>query len=193
MQSEDARELDALLEAGLASYSSAEPQLGMEERVVRAALAQKTPRKVRWAWAAAALASACVLLAMVLTLNHLTTAHAPSLVQTHPAAQGAGQANSLGIETAVVRNEARAPVKHRTGMGASRARINTQQTESKDDIFPAPQVLTAEEADVVAAVEIRPAEISQALKEAQARSLEPVRVAAIHIEPLRQDGVRQEE
>jgi len=60
-------------------------------------------------------------------------------------------------------------------------------------MFPNPQVLSEEESRIIALVDQHPAEISQALIEAQTRSAEPVRVAAIHIEPLNKGGQQQEE
>jgi hypothetical protein len=190
MRSEEAKELDELLRAGLASYSIAEPRLGMEQRILRSVLEQEAPRRVWWPWTTGAVATASVLIVIALTLLHPKTVTAPGVATVAPMAQRAvvTHPETTELTTVVV-----APRRHSSGMGARHARTSAPQKTSEDFLFPAAQTLTQEEALVVAVVEMRPVEVSKALEEAQTRSLEPVRVAAIHIEPLRQDGVRQEE
>ena len=53
-------------------------------------------------------------------------------------------------------------------------------------------MLSEEESRIIALVDQHPAEISQAMIEAQTRSVEPVRVAAIYIEPLNRSGQQEE-
>ncbi len=198
MRSEDARELDAILDAGLASYSSAEPRLGMEQRLLRAVLAQKKPRLLWWEWAAGAFASACVLAIVIFALTHGNTVHAPKVVQSTPAGHGVPP-SKIGTPEAPVRP--RVAVVGQTNLGSGKretegkqavAQANRRRT-SADEMFPSPQVLSEEESRIIALVDQHPAEISQAMIEAQTRSVEPVRVAAIHIEPLNRNGQQQEE
>ncbi len=190
MRSEEAKELEELLRAGLASYSIAEPRLGMEQRILRSVLEQEAPRIVWWPWVTGAIATASALIVIALTLSHPRTATSPSVATATPVAQ---RTVTNRAETTEVPNVVAAPRRHSSGMGARHARTSAPQKTSEDFLFPAAQTLTQEEALVVAVVEMRPVEVSKALEEAQTRSLEPVRVAAIHIEPLRTDGVRQEE
>jgi len=191
MRSDEAKELDELLRTGLASYSFAEPRLGMEGRVLRSVLEQKRPgRAAWWPWASGAIATASILIAMVLSLTHPKTVPAPVVATRAPAAQTVVAPHP---ETTQVRNVAAAPPKHSSGVGASHARTSTPPNTGDDFLFPAAQELTEEEILVVTAVEEHPAEVSQALIEAQRRSTEPVHVAAIHIEPLNKGGQQQEE
>lgn len=191
MRSEEAKELDELLRVGLASYSAAEPRWGMGERILRSVLEQKQSRRAAWwLWAAGALAMASVLMAMVLTLTHPKTVTAPTMATTAPATQSVDASHP---ETTEGQKVAATPRKHASSMAVSQVRTTTQQKVNDDFLFPASQMLTQEEALVVQVVEMRPAEVSTALQEAKTRSLEPVRVAAIHIEPLQTDGDRQEE
>jgi len=191
MRSDEAEELNELLRAALGSYSVAEPRLGMEERILRSVLQQKQPgRTAWWSWAAGGIATASVLIAMVLSLTHPKTVPAPIVATRAPAAQTVVATRPATTE---VRNVAAAPRKHPSGVGASHARTSAPEKTGEDFLFPAAQTLTQEEVLVVTAVEEHPAEVSQALIEAQRRSTEPVHVAAIHIEPLNKGGQQQEE
>jgi len=182
MQSDETRELDELLRAGIASYSAAEPSFGMEERILRSVLEQKWPgRAAWWPWAAGAVAAASVLIAMALSLTHPKSIPAPIVATKAPVAQTVVATRPATTE---VQNVAAAPRRHSSGVGASHARTSAPEKTGEDFLFPAAQTLTQEEVLVVAAVEEHPAEVSQALIEAQRRSTEPVHVAAIHIEPL---------
>jgi hypothetical protein len=190
MRSDDAQELDAVLERGLASYSTAEPQVGMEERILRTVLAQRESRRMWWPWAAGAFATASALIVMVVALTHPKTVPVPSVATATPAARTVVAPSPAETE---VRNAAAAPRKHSSGVGASHARTSEPQKPAEEFLFPTAQTLTQEEIRVVNAVEERPGEVSKALEEAQRRSSEPVHVAAIHIEPLNNGGQQQEE
>jgi hypothetical protein len=197
MRSEESRELNALVDAGLASYTSAEPRLGMEERILRSVLAEKTPRRVWWPWAVGALASACVLAIVIFALMHANTVHAPSVVQSTPAEHAAPLPKIATPETQVAPRVEVAGTAKRGGKkeiaGREAMALANHRSTNVDEMFPSPQVLSEEESTIIAMVEQHPAEISQALIEAQRRSAEPVRVAAIHIEPLNNGGQQKEE
>ena len=197
MRSKETQEVDTILEDGLASYCLAEPRRGMEERIVRSVLAQEKPRRARWPWALGALATAA-LIVISLPTTSVKTAHPRRVVQTAPATHSVPQTNLSGPKEAGVRSEA--TPNHaigtregsRSGVERTVARAH-RRTGNGDEMFPSPQVLSEEESRIIALVDQHPAEISQALIEAQTRSVEPVRVAAIHIEPLNKSGQQQEE
>lgn len=196
MRSKETQEVDTIMEDGLASYCLAEPRRGMEKRIVRSLLAQEKPRRARWPWALGALATAA-LIVISLPTTSVKTAHPRRVVQTAPATHSVPQTNLSGPKEAGVRSEA--TPNHAIGTregsrsGAERTVARAHRTGNGDEMFPSPQVLSEEESRIIALVDQHPAEISQALIEAQTRSVEPVRVAAIHIEPLNKSGQQQEE
>lgn len=199
MRSEENSELDALLEAGLATYASAEPTPGMEERILLAVLAPKSTGFAWWQWSAMAAAFACALALVIFALTHTNTVHAPSIAQITPAQQAA-PVTKVAAPAAGTRAESAAIARHNRGRretavaSGNEAVAQADRTNANgDELFPSPQMLSEEESRIIAMVEQHPAEISQALIEAQKRSAAPVRVAAIHIEPLNTDGQQQEE
>ena len=189
MRSNDASDLNALLEAGLASYSSAEPRLGMEERILRSVLAQKKSHCCGGRGQRVHLrARACCRDGL-----YADAYEGDTLFRTWRDGSGTQTAVPLLILRRRSRERGGGSANTRAEWVRGIARTSAPQKTSEDLLFPAVQTLTEEEELVVEMVEMRPVEVSKALEEAQTRSLEPVRVAAIHIEPLRTDGDRQEE
>ncbi|HVJ08571.1 MAG TPA: hypothetical protein VM554_09310 [Acidisarcina sp.] len=191
-------ELDDLLKAGLASYADAEPRLGMEERVLRRAREPRVAPRFRvWQWAAACacVAILAVLAALFATRPGKTDAAHPGVASLQPnvaqrtSAEPAGRPEGVAApelsETSELPEPLRrhiAPVRsHRTGPAAPAV---TESSPARSKFFPVLQPLTAEERRIIAAIQQHPAEVTQALTEAQAESAEPIHIAAIQIEPL---------
>jgi len=135
------RELDELIDAALSSYSATEARPGLEQRILTNALAEH-PRRRRfaWAWAFAVPAAACLLLFLFFAERHNSS---PSTLEatviTAPASAAASpretpKANSLPppLNRSIPHN---APTKPPT----------TPETLPKQDVFPSPSPLTAEE------------------------------------------------
>lgn len=150
-------ELDRILEAGLGSYSDAEPRIGLERRVL-AHVRSNGRRRVWWfGWAAVA-AAAAVMMAVALRSPHEPPKPAPLVAQI-PAAELKVSAPSA--PPVVARRIARprpAPL-------------------PKENVFPEPSPLTREERALVAWANKAPALFEKP-------SMAPLEIPEIKIEPL---------
>jgi hypothetical protein len=171
---EDRDELDRVIDGALARYSGAEPLAGLEERVLNRVRVVETGRRWRLAWAFALVAAVVVVAVVmrtprqpVLKSNGLARVIAPAPVRPAPAVE----------KERVV---AKRPV---------RAKARRQRVLPKQEQFPAPAPMTAEERALVAFVGQHPAEARQVFAELQ-KSDEPIEIQPIQIPPLRSDGAQ---
>ncbi len=181
--------LDLLLDSALRTYGDPGADSGLSERILarvgasREAASTASPRR-RWLlWAIAMPAAACVLL-LVLSgpkKGGAPSGHAAGTLRSQNAPVVAAHDKQLPdarpLHTqATARRVPRKP--HLVQVAAHPAPL------PKLDVFPTPQPLTPEEQALVAFATQSPESERQALLEAQKKSNEPLRIAAIHISPL---------
>jgi hypothetical protein len=196
MQGEMMDDLDAVLEAGLASYAQAETQLGFEERILRRVLVQERPRAfLWWPWMAAAFAALIVAVAWFSGM-HRSTAPPVAIAITAP------PTNATPIEDREVRQGGIVPASPagRMAMSASKERRAPREKQAQDVISAADSMdfisivpITAEEQRIVLAVQHHPAEVSRAMREASMQSSEPIHIAAIQVDKLQSGNQKEEE
>jgi hypothetical protein len=170
------RELDDLIDEALPGYSLAEPRPGLEQRILACARAEQHQRKrFSWPWLFAASAAACLLL-----LFFLSGPNRPSRKSAAAKPVNTPVADPVGAE--VVAKPA-APV-----LQPKRVRshpLSNQAAElslPKQDVFPTPQPLTAEERTLIALSRV-PNPMPRH-PEAAAVNIEPIRIAELQIAPL---------
>jgi hypothetical protein len=182
MNSNDRDELDDLIDGALAGYSSADPVDGLEDRVLRRVQTSGVPRSSPWfnrlgfaISALAALLFACIALRMEWKSQSPTTTTTPmpvvSAPQPSPPPATRLVASTRGSET-------------------GREHSVPATSLPKEEFFPAPAPITAEERALVAWVRRAPAEAAQAFADLQERSDEPIAIQPIQIPPLQSDGAQ---
>jgi hypothetical protein len=191
-------ELEELLQSGLKSYGDAEPLSGLEDRVLRHVHGRRARRGWTWFGWAGATASACLLLLAVVFgyradwLVPDGSAHrADASLGAHPPADGKltdAQESSLNAAAGpeLQAGHARAG----KSLAAKQIRASPERLP-KLEMFPTPHPLSSEERALVEFVNKHPQEVQQ-LADAEGQSLEPIQIAAIHIEPLTMDGPQPE-
>jgi hypothetical protein len=173
MESNGRETLDNMLDDALACYSGAEPLAGLEERVLHRVRASDVTRRrpVRWAFAFA-LAAALVLVVIVMKTpsdpppkpRDIARAEIPALVE-----------------------QPRIASQHRRSRVAAR---RAPSPRPKQEQFPAPAPLTAEEQALRSFVERDPAEAQQVFAQLRKRTNDPIEIQPIRIAPLRIDGAQ---
>jgi hypothetical protein len=169
---------DSLLDAALPGYAEAEPRPGLERRIIVSAQAER-PRRFRMfaAWALAIPAVGCLLLFFLLPL----TRHNPRL-RPRVATGAAFRTNTPGTSAPAIVARDRPPAVAIAPRSRSSARPVSQQALPKQDVFPTPSPLTAEERALVAfnRVPIQP------LKQPgdAVAQIDPVHIAELQILPL---------
>jgi hypothetical protein len=138
------RELDDLIDAALPSYSAAEPRPGLQHRIIAHALAQPHRRKrLGWAWAFAVPAIACLLL-FILPRHHTVP---QSAVASGPTTMTPPSIDSnIPLRTTPSPVQAEATHIH----SAMASHPATHEPLPKQNVFPSPSPLTAEEQALVA-------------------------------------------
>jgi hypothetical protein len=175
------RELDQLIDAALPGYSSAEPRPGLEDRTVARAFAEPPhQRRLNWAWTLAIPVLVCLLTFLVLP-GRRTVPHnaAPSVEYTYTGTKTPSASNSRINATPPASS---LPPKTLRFRSVTVSQPATRQALPKQDIFPSPSPLTAEEQTIVAYNRIQ----LRATKTTPAGELEinPIRIADLQIEPL---------
>jgi hypothetical protein len=180
MRNDDRDELDDLIDGVLPGYSSAEPMEGLEDRVLHRVQAADTARRSPWycrlGFAIPALAAvlfAGLALRMgwnpqsraTITTQEVAVFEPPSLTPLQP---------SLAPTTRVVKPEPKDPAR----------------SLPKEEQFPTPTPITAEERALVAWVGRAPMEAEQAFADLRKRSAEPIKIEPIEIPPLQSDGTQ---
>jgi hypothetical protein len=164
--------LDGMLDNALACYSGAEPLAGLEERVLHRVHASEATRRRPIGWAVAfALAAALVLVAIVMKTPRNPAPRPRDVARAEiPATVG----------TAAAVEKPRITLKHRRSRIAARCATPVPKQQQ----FPAPAALTAEERALRSFVERQPAEAQRVFAQLQKRSNEPIHIEPIQIAPL---------
>ena len=180
MNSNGRDRLDRMLDDALAGYSSAEPLAGLEDRVLRRVRASEATRRraLQWAFALVA-AAALVLLAIVMRTPHSAAPKTANEARVQIPAP---------VQPAVAEKPRVASKHRRSRIAALRAR--SSEPLPKQEQFPAPTPLTAEEQALRSFVERHPAEAQQVFAQLQKRSNAPIQIEPIQIAPLQIDGAQ---
>ncbi len=178
MESNGRDQLDSMLEDALDGYSRAEPLAGLEERVLHRVRAAEAPRRRPAGWALAFAAAAALVLVTIV-----------ARVPRNPAP------NTRNIARAQIPSPARLAAKveePRVAREHRRGRIAAKRVAPvpKQEQFPAPAPLTADEQALRSFVERHPAEAQQVFAQLQKRSNEPIQIEPIQIAPLKIDGAQ---
>jgi hypothetical protein len=172
------RELDQLIDAALPGYSAAEPQPSLEHRILSRTLAEQRPkRSLVWAWTLAIPAAACLVIILFFAGRH--NSHRNTLEAT---------ATTVPVVVAATPRETtaassfRSPRKPSIPPKASNHPSSARETLPKEEVFPSPSPLTAEERAAIALVyepPQMPAQIDTAGVE-----ISPIRIAELQIKPI---------
>jgi len=174
-------QLDSMLNAALAGYSAAEPLAGLEERVLCRVRAIEVTRRRTAGWAFTfAAAAALVLVAIVMKTPGNLTPKSRDIARTETPAP---------VRSAARVEEPRVATKRRRGRIAAK-RTASPELLPKQEQFPAPAPLTAEERVLRSFVEGHPAEAQQVFAQLQRRSNEPIQIEPIQIAPLLINGAQ---
>lgn len=170
-----------LIERELARAGEVEPLAGLEERLLGKLEAERAPRR-RWWWMAAPVAAALLFVALI---YWRPTPQTPvvQVKDTPPTAESPAPSPVRPQTTASVATPVRPP-----RVTPLRTQPPVVAIASKQEVFPSPAALSAEEKVLVAFARRRPKEAEE-LAEQQTKPVERVTIAAIKIEPL----VREEE
>jgi hypothetical protein len=171
------RELDRMIDAALPGYSSAEPRPGLEDRVIARALVEK-PRffRIAWQWSLALPAFAALLVLLFLP----RTRHQPlEPIQRVPRSSptvALSAPETTPAPHAVSKAKKTHPSLPVTTLAAD------QQPLPKQQVFPTPSPLTAEERTLVAYSRVQFRELPT--KPTTNVEIDPIRVAELQIKPL---------
>jgi hypothetical protein len=136
-------DLDQIIDAALPSYAAEEPQPGLEHRILARALAEPHRRGVFvWTWRFALPALSCLLLSLTMRQHHVVS---PATSPNMKAATQPPKAD-LATKTAPVHGSRNAP-KNRFVQDPV---PNADKPLPKEDTFPSPAPLTAEEQALLA-------------------------------------------
>ena len=155
-------ELDQLLNEALATYSSAEPRPGIQQRVLRHIRTAAAPRRPWWQLAAIAVPALATL--WLISIHHAVPVQAPAPPATLPPPVIAH------VDPPV------APVPQRP--------VRTRRREA----FPRPAPLSAEERALVALAIQFPQQAPELVKPAEPRPIEPIEIPKLEISPLPGDS-----
>jgi hypothetical protein len=175
MESNGRDELDSMLDDALACYAGAAPLAGLEERVLHRVHASDVTRRrpIRSA-VAFALAAALVLVAIVMKTPR------------NPAPKPRDTARA---EIPAIVEQPRITSQHRRSRVAAR-RAPSPSPLRKQEQFPTPAALTAEEQVLRSFVERDPAQAQQVFAQLRKRTNDPIEIQPIRIAPLRIDGAQ---
>ena len=175
----DHADLDRLIDAALNTYAN--PDSGLEQRVLARVAASRQPQpRLRWiAWTAALAAAACLFLAIALMHKPPAPSPAATAINTPPAQQAP-------------KTEARlipGPVQRRSGpphhAQAPDASHNVAANRlPKRDIFPTPHPLSPAEQVLVDFAERAPKAEREAFVEDRTQTSGPIAIAAIRVTPI---------
>lgn len=178
---DDNRDLDALLDEALASYTAAEPDPSLRARIMaNAAEAKPRPRRL-WLLVPAATCAAAFLIALLLH----PAMHPPRPV---PAAEPPTTASTASApqSPAAVPAAPGQMIRPRSVLAAHRTRRGERPAVLRDASFPSPAPLTAQESIVLKFAMEHPAQARQVLSSLAARPIEnaPLSITPIHIAAL---------
>jgi hypothetical protein len=174
------RELDQIIDAALPSYSATEPQPGFEHRILsRTLTAPRSQNRFAWAWALAVPAAACLLALLFVAGRH--DSHRVMLKATSIPAPATAETSRR--ETPVIsslpslRN---ASIFHKLPTRPSTA----QEMLPKEEVFPSPSPLTAEERAAIALVRDPAPPIPRQTDTAAGVEIDPIHIAELQIKPI---------
>ncbi len=170
------RELDNLIDAALPGYTAAEPQPDLEQRILTNALAEYPPRRrLTWAWALAVPAVACLLGLLFFAGRHHS--YRSTLEATATAAPTTTTATLRETPTTDT-----FPSPRKRSIKLATQSSNTRETLPKEDVFPSPSPLTAEERAAIALVR-DPAQMPRQTGTAGVE-ITPIHIAELQIKPI---------
>jgi len=175
------RELDQLIDAALTSYSATKAQPGLEQRILANALTE-SPRRSRfaWAWALAVPTAACLLLFLFFAgrhNSHRNTLEATATTDPETAVTSPRQTSAM--------DSFPSPQKRSIPGTVSAKPLIVRQTLPREEVFPSPSPLTAEERAAIALVR-DPAPMLQQTDVAARVEITPIHIAELQIKPIAQ-------
>jgi len=172
------RELDRLIDDALSSYSATEAQPGLEHRILSHALAEPQPkRSLAWPWALAIPAAACILVFLFFAGRH--NSHRRTLEATAtpaPAITTAAPRETPATDSFPSPRKRSIPNKVPTQPSTAR------ETLPKEEVFPSPSPLTAEERAAIALVR-DPPQMPRQIDTAGVE-ISPIHIAELQIKPI---------
>jgi hypothetical protein len=134
------RELDQLIDAALSSYSAMEARPGLERRILANALADHPrQRRLAWAWSFAIPAAACLLLFLFFAeRHHSSRSTLEATATTAPLTNTASPREAPATKSLPSQKRS---IPHNLSTQPSTA----PERLPKQDVFPSPSPLTAEE------------------------------------------------
>ncbi|MEO7144304.1 MAG: hypothetical protein ABI165_12475 [Bryobacteraceae bacterium] len=166
-------EIDNLIDGALAGYSGAEPGAGLEQRVLNRIRAEApVSRKHGWPrWALVVPALASLLIVAIVPR-----------IERAPAPKSAAVVRMPAIDRSPARAAvAPAPVPRRSTKHRAKGL-------PKEEYFPAPVPITAEERTLLTFVQRHPKEAEQVFSDLEKRDDSPIEIRPIQIPPLQSDG-----
>ncbi len=172
------RELDNLIDAALPGYAATEPRPGLEHRILKNALAEY-PRRRRfaWTWALAVPAAACLLTLLFFSGRHNSYRHTlEATAATPPPATTASPRETPATDSFPSPRKRSVPHKLPTQPST------TRETLPREEVFPSPSPLTAEERAAIALVR-DPAQMPRQIDTAGVE-ISPIHIAELQIKPI---------
>jgi hypothetical protein len=175
--------LDRILDSALESYSAREPQLGIDQRVLRRVSEAQPTKQVSLKWAVAAVP---ILAACVFTVTFFMNKKPEALPQSNMQ-QSVEATNSIPARILPTANRKKSSPVVQVQLAA--------ETLPRLGVFPTPQPLTREQRELAQMnSQINRLQVSDTLtppikQDEPELSVEPIRIAAIEIAPL--DGMEQ--
>jgi len=182
---QDREDLDLQLDAALATYADPEQNSHLAAQILTAIAPVRPVIPPRRQWAIGVPAFAALLLAAFFPLRHFPTHHHAESTATASAPKIASEIASRTTPTQP--NQVAVSRPPQKAAKARRARIQPPVEEAflpKQEVFPTPTPLTPQERALAALVNRNPGDIRQSVAETEQQSIEPLRIAAIHIPPL---------
>lgn len=173
------RELEHLIDAALSSYSATEARPGLEQRILTNALTE-SPRRSQFAcaWTLAVPTAACLLAFLFFAGRH--NSHRNTLVATAvttPATAPVSPRQTPATDSFP------SPRKRSIPHQASAPPSTVSQKLPKEEVFPSPSPLTAEERAAIALVR-DPAPMPQQTDVAARVEITPIHIAELQIKPI---------
>jgi hypothetical protein len=173
----DNRDLDALIDEALSSYTTAEPDPSLRARIMMHAAEDGPTQKRLWLFAPAA---ACAAALVIIFLLH------PSTPAPHPELSPATPTASAHAPHAPVRVVPQQSIHPHPALAAHRTRRRERPALIRNDSFPSPTPLTAQESLLLKFAMEHPDQARQLLAAPPSRPIEnaPLAIASIHIAAL---------
>lgn len=182
--------VDELLDATLARYRSAEPRLGLEERVLTRLRSEHQPQPwLGWAWRFAA---GVTVFAIVLATAHWArrAVFAPGTPARISESAPTERSKSVSSAATPPPQSTRRVASHTAGRSISRTVRQTgfrhAVAEPRQDIFPSPAPLSKEERLLLSYVKLGPPPASMGSHKGS-EEIEEIQIAPLEIAPLKSE------